>query len=60
MRLTRYKFGDFIEQRKEKYDGMEILPVRGVSRDGFIKPKQEDADKSIYNVFYKGYVTTNS
>ncbi len=53
MGLTKYKFGDFIEQRKEKYDGMEILPVRGVSRDGFIKPKQEDADKSIYNVFYK-------
>ena len=54
MSLTKYYFRDFIKQRKEKYDGNESLPIRGVSRDGFIHPKQEDADTSIYNVFYKG------
>ena len=53
MRLTKYKLGDLIQQRKEKYDGAEELPIRGVSRDGFIFPRQEDADTSIYNVFYK-------
>lgn len=53
MTLTKYKLGDLIQQRKEKYDGAEELPIRGVSREGFIFPKQEDADKSIYNVFYK-------
>ncbi len=54
MRLHKYHFRDFIKQRKEKYDGTEPLPIRGVSREGFIHPKQEDADTSIYNVFYKG------
>lgn len=53
MALTKYKFGDFIVQRKEKYDELEDLPIRGVSREGFIKPKQEDADTSVYNIFYK-------
>lgn len=53
MALNKYKFGDFIAQRKEKYDGLEALPIRGVSREGFIKPKQDDADTSIYNIFYK-------
>lgn len=53
MRLAKYKLGDLIRQRKEKYDGTEELPIRGVSRDGFMLPKQEDADTSIYNVFYK-------
>lgn len=53
MALTKCKFGDFIVQRKEKYDELEDLPIRGVSREGFIKPKQEDADTSVYNVFYK-------
>lgn len=53
MALTKYKLGDLIRQRREKYDGEESLPIRGVSRDGFISPKQEDADTSIYNVFYK-------
>ena len=52
MQLTKYKLGDLIAQRREKnkyYD----LPIRGVSREGFIKPKVEEADTSIYNVFYK-------
>lgn len=45
--------GDFIEQRREKYSEVELLPIRGVSKDGFIPPKQKDADLSKYNVFYK-------
>ncbi len=53
MALTKYRLGELIEQRKEKYDGAEELPIRGVSREGFIFPKQEDADTSIYNVFYR-------
>lgn len=53
MMLTKYKFADFIKQRREKYNGTEKLPIRGVAQEGFINPKQEDADTSIYNVFYK-------
>lgn len=45
--------GDVIEQRREKYRDEESLPIRGVSKDGFIPPKQKDADLSKYNVFYK-------
>ena len=52
MQLTKYKLGDLIAQRREKNKGYD-LPIRGVSRDGFIKPKVEEADTSIYNVFYK-------
>lgn len=52
MALTKYKLGDLIEQRREKYDGLEKLPIRGVSREGFIPPKQDGADLSIYNVYY--------
>lgn len=53
MALTKYKLGDLIEQRREKYDGVSDLPTWGVSREGFIKAKQPDADKSLYNTFYK-------
>lgn len=53
MALAKYRLGDLIQQRREKYDGTENLPIRGVSREGFISPKQEDADTSIYNVFYR-------
>lgn len=53
MGLSKYKLGDLIKQRREKYDGKEELQSWGVSRDGFIRPKQEDADTSIYNVFYR-------
>ena len=52
MGLSKYKLGELIEQRREKFDGKEVLPIRGVSREGFISPKQEDANTSIYNVFY--------
>ena len=60
MSLTSYKLGSLIQQRREKYDGNEPLPIWGVSREGFIKPKQEDADTSIYNVFYKDDFVFNS
>lgn len=53
MGLKKYKLGELITQRREKYDGNETLCSWGVSRDGFIRPKQEDADTSIYNVFYR-------
>ena len=53
MELTKHKLGDLIQQRREKYDGDEELSAWGVSREGFISPKQDGADTSIYNVFYK-------
>ena len=46
------KLGELITQRREKNSGLDV-PVRGVSREGFINPKQEEADKTKYNVFYK-------
>ena len=49
---SKCKLGDIISQRREKYNG-ENLPICGVTRDGFISPKQKDADLSLYNVFYK-------
>ena len=53
MGLTKYKLGELITQRREKYDGKEELQSWGVSRDGFVRPRQEDADTSIYNIFYR-------
>lgn len=52
MALTKYKLGELIKQRREKYDGLEELPIKGVAREGFISPKQDGADLSIYNVYY--------
>lgn len=52
MALTRYRLGELISQRREKYDGDDSAAY-GVSSDGFISPKQEVLDKSLYNVFYK-------
>lgn len=52
MALIKYKLGALIKQRREKYDGSEELPIRGVAREGFISPKQDGADLSIYNVYY--------
>lgn len=46
------RLGDYIEQRREKYNRKESFPIRGVSKDGLIDPKQKDADLSMYNVFY--------
>lgn len=53
MGLTKYKLGELIQQRREKYDGVSNLPIRGVSREGFIDAKQPGADTSLYNAFYK-------
>lgn len=53
MGLTKYKLGELIQQRREKFDGEEDLVSWGVSREGFISPKQDGADTSIYNVYYK-------
>ena len=51
MKLIKYKLGDLIRQRRQKNDSTD-LPICGVTRDGFIPPKQQDADMSLYNVFY--------
>lgn len=47
----KIKLGSLIAQRREKNSG-EGLPICGVSKDGFIPPKQIEADTSIYNMFY--------
>ena len=52
MQLTKYKLGDLIVQRRERNNNYDV-PIRGVSKDGFIRAKQQEADTSIYNVFYK-------
>ena len=52
MKSNKCKLGDIITQRREKNTG-ENLPICGVTREGFIPPKQKDADTSLYNVFYK-------
>lgn len=52
MALTKYRLGELITQRREKYDGISDLPIRGVSKEGFISAKQPGADTSLYNVYY--------
>ena len=49
--MRTVRLGDYIEQRREKNNNYDV-PIRGVTRDGFISPKQ-DGDLSMYNVFYK-------
>ena len=46
------KLGDYITQRREKNTAIS-LPICGVCREGLIPPKQQDADISLYNVFFK-------
>lgn len=46
------QLGEYITQRREKNSNYDV-PILGVTRDGFIPPKQEGADTSLYNVFYK-------
>lgn len=46
------RLGDYITQRREKNSGLS-LPIRGVTSEGFIPPKQLDANTMLYNVFYK-------
>lgn len=53
MGLNSYLLGDLITQRREKNPGIDV-PAKGVSSDGFIDPKQPDADTHLYNVFYRG------
>ena len=50
--MKTYYLGELITQRREKNPGGD-LPILGVSKDGWIPPKQKDADTSIYNVFYR-------
>ena len=49
--MNKCKLGELITQRREKNSGGD-LPICGVTKEGFIPPKQQDADTSIYNVFY--------
>lgn len=51
MKLVEYKLGDLITQRREKNKGYNV-PICGVTKTGFIPPKQKIADTSLYNVFY--------
>lgn len=52
MSVNYKKLGDYITQRREKNTAIN-LPICGVCREGLIPPKQQDADISLYNVFYK-------
>ena len=52
MNASYKKLGDYITQRREKNTAIN-LPICGVCREGLIPPKQQDADISLYNVFYK-------
>lgn len=45
------RLGDCISQRREKNNNYDV-PIYGVTRDGFIPPKQKEADTSMYNTFY--------
>lgn len=45
------RLGDYITQRREKNNNYDA-PIYGVTRDGFIPPKQKEADTSMYNTFY--------
>lgn len=51
MGLNKYRLGNLITQRREKNPGLDV-PSKGVTSDGFIDPKQPDADTHLYNVFY--------
>lgn len=60
MALTKYKLGELIKQRREKNKNYDV-PVRGVSRHGFIDAKQERVDGgTAYNVFYLNDFVFNS
>ena len=52
MSMNYKKLGDYITQRREKNTTIN-LPICGLCREGLIPPKQQDADISLYNVFYK-------
>ena len=46
------RLGEYITQRREKNDNYDV-PILGVTNEGFIPPRQDGADTSLYNVFYK-------
>lgn len=50
-KYPKVKLGEWIAQRREKNENYSV-PVRGVTKEGFIEPKQKEADLSLYNVFY--------
>lgn len=41
------RLGDYISQRREKNNNYDV-PIYGVTRDGFIPPKQKEADTSMF------------
>lgn len=45
------RLGDYITQRREKNNNYNV-PIYGVTREGFIPPKQKEADTKLYNTFY--------
>jgi len=51
MGLIKYRLGDLIKQRREKNRDYDV-PIRGVTRDGFIPPKVERVDVNTFIVFY--------
>lgn len=51
VKSKQFVLGDLICQRREKYDGSAI-PIRGVSKEGFVEPRQADADLHLYNQYY--------
>jgi len=57
--MKKYRLGDLIQQRREKNKNYDV-PVRGVTRTGFIEPKQERVDVNAYNVFYLNDFVFNS
>lgn len=59
MGLTKWKLGELIKQRREKNNSYDV-PVRGVSREGFINPKQGRIKVNDYNVFYLNDFVFNS
>ena len=52
MKNSYRKLGEFIIQRREKNKSDE-LPICGVCCEGLMPPKQQDADISLYNIFYR-------
>lgn len=50
-KYSKVNLGDYIVQRREKNKNYNV-PIRGVTSEGFIDPKQKEADTSMYNVFY--------
>lgn len=50
---TCERIGDYIEERREKNANLQVKTVLGISKEGFIDPKQDVGDLSNYWVFKK-------